>query len=121
MMRKHREEGRRWEPVSCPFCEETCRRPEALDAVLETLGGRCSCGALFVADDGGSRGGQALVDGLTLFCEGDLERAMALVEGRDYELREIVYDPRTYSVVSPMPGRGRNVQPKIFFLRALTL
>ncbi len=51
------------------------------------LGGRCECGAVFVVDEIGRAGGQALMDAMALACDGDLDRALKLDAKRDFEVR----------------------------------
>ncbi len=79
-------------------------------------GGRCSCGAAYVLDETGSRGGQALLDVLTLLCDGGLDRAMSLDSGVDYETKPLPYVRSAASEASGWrvtPSR----QPKIWFAR----
>lgn len=51
------------------------------------IGGKCQCGAVFVIDEAGRFGGQALMDAQALLCEGDLDRAMKLDSKQDLEVR----------------------------------
>ncbi len=106
--------------MSCPFCEVKIPRPELLPELVDVQGGRCQCGALYVADEAGKAGGQALLDGLTLLADGDIDRAMALTAGSDYELKDVGWRPRNHSKIPHKPGRGRSFgQAKIWFFRHL--
>ena len=80
-------------------------------------GGRCSCGALFLLDVNGKRGGETVVDGLTMLCDGDSDRAMRLEEKVDYRLRRRGYDPRSHSLIDRVRGMGGYGQPKLWFLK----
>jgi hypothetical protein len=93
-------------------------RPEALDGFVGVVGGRCECGAHFVADVTGRGGGQAFVDGLTLLCDGDVDAALRLGLGTDYEAADVGYRPRTHTVEPPRPGRGKSFGvPRLYFFR----
>jgi len=112
---------KREEPAKCPFCDKRVPRPTPIEELTGVSGGTCDCGALFVADETGRGGGQALVDGLTLLCEGDVTTAMGLCVGADYELKDIGYRPRTHSMEPPRPGRGRSFGvPRLYFFKRCT-
>ena len=60
-MPRHRQQR----PLRCPFCREEVERPELrfdLYTPEGSLAGACSCGALYVVDDTGRQGGQAVLD-----------------------------------------------------------
>jgi hypothetical protein len=108
----------RVKPICCPFCEVAVARPTPFAGQTSAAGGWCACGALFVADETGRAGGEAMLGGLTLLCAGDVEAAMRLRGGADYEMKEVGWLPRSHSEVAPRPGRGRNFgQAKIWFFR----
>jgi len=76
--------------VGCPFCWEWLPDPKVqLKAFSgsECKGGKCPCGAFFVIDETGKAGGTALLDVQAIACDGDLDRAMTLREGVDFELK----------------------------------
>jgi hypothetical protein len=50
-------------------------------------GGRCPCSAVYVIDETGRDGGQALLDAQALACDGDLDRALSLESGVDYDVK----------------------------------
>jgi hypothetical protein len=74
--------------VGCPFCLQWLPKATSLHEVhiMDSIGGRCACGAYFVVDVTGRSGGQALLDLQTLACGGDLEQALQLREHEDFEL-----------------------------------
>lgn len=80
------------------------------------LGGRCSCGAGFVIDETGHSGGQALLDAQAVACDGDLDAALALASGEDYEV-----ETRPYQGPINTVGRQRHghsyMQPKVWFVK----
>jgi len=114
----HRGLARKEKPAACPFCDQRVPRPAAfVDLRVDATGGRCSCGAVFVADVTGKEGGQALVDGLTALYGGDTDRAFSQQGGVDYEITSVGYRPRTHSIESRLPGRGGFGTPKLWFFR----
>jgi hypothetical protein len=72
-----------------------------------------------VIDDTGKTGGQARLDVLAIACDGDLDRAMRIEEGVDFELKvnPVVQtsDPNTSrNMGSPM------MQPQVWAIKKLT-
>jgi len=123
-MSTHSPEGmsRKEKPVTCPFCDQRVAKPRPLGAKGsrdETSGGHCACGALYIADVTGKLGGQALMDGLTILCDGDVDAALGLSAGTDYEMVKLGYRPRTHSVERHMPRGGAFGRPKLWFFRRL--
>lgn len=109
-------------PAACPFCEKRVPRPAdlGLGDAGAVEGGRCSCGAFYIADVTGKNGGQALVDGLTLLADGDQQRGLELNTDRDYEMQKLGYNPRTHSLEKRLPRKGGSFgQAKLFFFRRL--
>lgn len=108
--------------VGCPFCWEWVPPATTHLNVFNgegALGGQCAeCGAYFVLDETGKRGGQALLDVQALACGGDLDRALELREGPDFELqtREIEASANT---VSRLRGPAY-LRPKAWFLKLKT-
>ena len=80
------------------------------------LGGKCSCGAAFVVDETGHSGGQALLDAQALVCDGDLDRALSLSSGEDYEVETRPYQGPTNSLAGRGYGKGY-MQPKAWFIK----
>ena len=84
--------------VGCPFCFEWLPPPKHIDNVFSgegCSGGYCACGAVFVVDDTGRLGGQALLDAQALLCSGDLTKAIALVSNKDIEIKNRQYQEPT--------------------------
>lgn len=76
--------------VGCAFCWEYVPQPTEQRDVFSgggCSGGRCECSAVYVIDPTGRDGGQALLDAQALACDGDLDRALALRNGIDFELK----------------------------------
>jgi hypothetical protein len=92
--------------------------PKAFDVFSADgcLGGRCSCGAAFVIDVTGRSGGQALLDAQALACDGDLDRAMRMSSGVDYDVQTRPYQGPTNTVGGPRFGGG-HLQPKAWFVK----
>jgi hypothetical protein len=119
MSERRRGYQRKEKPAACPFCEERVPRPAKLEEA-DCEGGRCSCGALFIADLTGKLGGQALVDGLTLLAGGDQDRGMSLERDKDYRMMMVGYRPRTHSLEPRVPKRGGAFgMPKLWFFRLI--
>jgi len=89
--------------AGCPFCWEWLPTAEKLTTVFssDSRGGRCPCGAVFVVDETGRLGGQALLDALALACDGDLDRAVKLDSKRDYEVKTRPLGPERLADHSP--------------------
>lgn len=110
-------------PAACPFCKERIPRPALLNrpGISDGCeGGACGgCGAVFIGDVTGKLGGQALVDGLTILADGDVQAGMSLQAGVDYEMHKVGYRPRTHSLEKHMPRHATFGRPKLWFFRAL--
>ncbi len=105
--------------LGCPFCWEWVPPPGlGLPAFSPEgcEGGQCTCGAWFVVDRTGKSGGQALLDARALASEGDLERALALREGEDFEVKSRTIEPETRSNMSPVTGHSY-LGPRVWFIR----
>jgi hypothetical protein len=84
--------------VGCPFCLEWLPPPKQIDNVFSPegcSGGHCACGAVFVVDETGRLGGQALLDAQALLCAGDMTRALALDASKDIEVKNRQYQEPT--------------------------
>jgi hypothetical protein len=117
-MSEHRIQKRGQEAV-CLFCTAKLTRPRAIESTLAHIaltGGYCSCGSLFIFDASGKEGGQSLMDGLFLLCDGNMDAALALRPGLDYQLERVSYNPRLHTF-EPQ-GRGHAFgQPKLWFMK----
>ncbi len=104
--------ARRLPPIRCAFCQEVVPKPRQRDDVFSPegcKGGHCeSCDAVYVLDETGKNGGSALLDGLVLACDGDLDRAMKLQAKVDY---------RVAAAQAPaLRANPHNVESKIWFI-----
>jgi hypothetical protein len=109
----------RGEPPSCPFCGKTVARPRPLE--LDDYGtavpaGRCGCGTLYLLDATGREGGQLLMDGLSVLCDGDMDRAVTLAVGVDYLLEYTPYNQKLHIVEAKRRGRLFG-QSKLWFIK----
>lgn len=111
---------RKDDPAICPFCEAKIPRPKPVPDSDGFRGGHCECGALFLFDESGKTGGQSLLAGLTLISEGDIDLAMSLRPGVDYEVKDVGYRERTHSLEPKSRRRGGDFGiPKLWFFRRL--
>lgn len=98
---------------TCTFCHRKLRKPKHRDDVFSAegcKGGTCGCGASWVLDETGKQGGTTLLDALMLLV-GDMDEAMKLQAGVDYEAKTEIYKGRR--------AVQRDVQPKMWFARRL--
>ncbi|MFA5112068.1 MAG: hypothetical protein WC443_11720 [Desulfobaccales bacterium] len=77
----------RTKPARCPFCGAEILRPAEVqgDQWYDFNGGFCRCGAVFALDPTARNGGAAFLQALLMVAEGDMDRAMGLGEGVDYD------------------------------------
>ncbi len=73
--------------VRCPFCSAGVLRPVQLQEGqwYDFAGGFCDCGAVFAHDPTARNGGAVFLQALVMATEGDMDRAMGLAEGEDYD------------------------------------
>ena len=78
----------RTRPVLCPFCGAAVLRPVQLEGGTwyDFAGGFCDCGAVFALDPTARNGGAAFLQALVVVADGDMDRAMGLGEGEDYDV-----------------------------------
>jgi len=99
-------------PPRCPFCgsEFPRTRPGGIGALSEFDGGVCSCGAIFGCDPVGNRLGALVMDMLLFACDGDLDLALSLRQGIDYEEAWLYgYVERLHHLIPNTPGPRRGV------------
>jgi hypothetical protein len=74
-------------PALCPFCRAAIRPPvEVEDGEWQDFAaGSCPCGAIFVHDPTARNGGAVFLQALLMVADGDMDRAMGLAEGVDYD------------------------------------
>jgi hypothetical protein len=77
----------RTQPARCPFCHAEILRPGEVagDKWYDFAGGVCNCGAVFAHDPTARNGGGAFLQALLMAAGGDMDRAMSLSEGEDYD------------------------------------
>ncbi len=78
----------RTRPALCPFCGEQLLRPVHSEGGqwYDFAGGFCDCGAVFALDPTARNGGAAFLQALVVSADGDMDRAMGLSEGEDYDV-----------------------------------
>jgi hypothetical protein len=107
--------------IGCPFCWEWLPTPQIQLKSFsgsECMGGRCECGAFFVVDETGKSGGTALLDVQAVASDGDLERAMTLREGVDFELKTKGYHGESGSASGNARGHS-HMDPILWAIRLL--
>ena len=74
-------------PARCPFCKAEILRPVEVEGGqwYDFAGGFCDCGAVFALDPTARNGGAAFLQALVMITDGDMDRAMSLSEGEDYD------------------------------------
>lgn len=74
-------------PARCPFCSAEILRPVEVEGGqwYDFAGGSCNCGAVFAHDPTARNGGAVFLQALLMATDGDMDRAMSLAEGVDYD------------------------------------
>jgi len=74
-------------PARCPFCNAEIPRPAAVEGGEwhDFAGGSCSCGAVFAHDPTARNGGAVFLQALLMASDDDMDRAMGMAEGVDYD------------------------------------
>lgn len=96
----------------CPFCGTEL--PRCTDGGIgqwsQFQGGTCGCGAIFGSDPRGNNLGALFMDVMVFACNGDIDRALCLTEGEDYEEAWLYgYDERLHHLVPNARGPRRGV------------
>jgi hypothetical protein len=87
-------------PARCPFCRKGIPRPRQLPG-QEFDAGFCPCGAVFAHDPTARNGGAVFLQALVLAADGDMDLAMSLAPGEDYDDAWVEkYDGRTHEVTT---------------------
>lgn len=110
---------RRGEPVTCPYCETKLPRPAQMQSSTSSTsctGGRCDCGAVYLLDATGREGGQLIMEGLYFLAGGDMDLALTLRGGTDYDVRGLGYNYRMHVYEPRQRGRSYG-QPKLWFFK----
>lgn len=106
--------------ASCPYCGVIIVRPHDTEITAESgfFGGECSCGAIFVYDETGGHGGEAIVEVMTAGCGGDWDVAWSLEPDVDYKQITVSYDERAHRISEP----GDQYQPagQLYFFKRLS-
>jgi hypothetical protein len=74
-------------PPLCPFCRAEILPPVEVEGGqwYEFAGGCCRCGAVFALDPTARNGGAVFLQALLMAANGDMDRAMDMSEGVDYD------------------------------------
>jgi len=102
--------------ASCPFCGKVLERPRNVERTRTSgfRGGACECGAVFLLDENGNHGGEAIVEVMTAGC-GSWEKAWALTPDVDYRQTVASYDIRAHRISEP--GDAYEPAAKLYFFR----
>ncbi len=75
-------------PARCPFCSAEILRPVEVEGGqwYDFAGGSCNCGAVFAHDPTARNGGAVFLQALVMAADGDMDRAMDMSEGVDYDV-----------------------------------
>jgi hypothetical protein len=75
-------------PARCPFCRAEIGRPGEVEGGqwYDFAAGSCPCGAIFAHDPTARNGGAVFLQALLMAAGGDMDRAMGLGEGVDYDV-----------------------------------
>jgi hypothetical protein len=74
-------------PARCPFCQAEIPRPQEVEGGqwYDFDGGTCRCGAFFALDPTARNGGAVFLQTLLMASDGDMDRALGMAEGEDYD------------------------------------
>ena len=77
----------RTQPARCPFCGAEIMRPAEVEGGqwYDFAAGTCHCGAVFAHDPTARNGGAVFLQSLLMASGGDMDRAMDMSEGVDYD------------------------------------
>ena len=75
-------------PARCPFCHTEVLRPAEVEGGqwYDFAAGFCTCGAVFAHDPTARNGGAVFLQALLMASDGDMDRAMDMSEGVDYDV-----------------------------------
>ncbi|MEJ2672714.1 MAG: hypothetical protein P8168_11060 [Deltaproteobacteria bacterium] len=100
-------------PARCPFCGAEILRPVEVEGGqwYDFAGGFCDCGAVFALDPTARNGGAVFLQALLMASDGDMERALDLSEGVDYDCGYVHhYNPQLHRL-------GPNAFGTLYFVR----
>ncbi len=77
----------RTQPARCPFCRAEIPPPVEVPGGqwFDFKGGTCNCGAFFAHDPTARNGGAVFLQTLLMASDEDMDRAMDMSEGEDYD------------------------------------
>lgn len=103
----------RTQPVCCPFCGVEVLRPVELEGGqwYDFAGGFCKCGAVFAHDPTARNGGAVFLQALIMSTDGDMDQALGLAEGEDYNVGYVNH----YDIA--MHRRDPNAFGTLYFIR----
>jgi hypothetical protein len=75
-------------PALCPFCRAEIAPPAEVEGGewYDFTAGFCTCGGVFVHDPTARNGGAVFLQALLMASGGDMDRAMGMAEGVDYDV-----------------------------------
>jgi hypothetical protein len=75
-------------PALCPFCRAEIAPPGEVEGGqwYDFAAGSCTCGAVFAHDPTARNGGAVFLQALLMANDGDMDRAMDMSEGEDYDV-----------------------------------
>ena len=78
----------RSQPALCPFCRAEIAPPGEVEGGewYDFAAGFCTCGAVFAHDPTARNGGAVFLQALLMASDGDMDRAMGMAEGVDYDV-----------------------------------
>jgi hypothetical protein len=89
----------RSQPARCPFCHAEIPRPQEVEGGqwYDFDGGTCRCGAVFALDPTARNGGAVFLQTLLMVADGDMDRALDMAEGEDYDCGYVYkYNPERH-------------------------
>lgn len=101
----------------CPFCGGPLTPPDVVKMdFIETEGGRCECGAVYVCDRTGRMLGEAFSDALVIAFGGDYDTAFSAPE-EGYEEITMTYSARHRKFVPHLGSRPKKESMYVFVKR----
>ncbi len=97
----------------CPFCNAELQRPADMNIgdAEQGLGGKCSCGAIYLVDPTGKNVGLMMAQALNMMTDALKKGVAELIPDEDYQDAVLSYDWRTHRSTGVsqgyMDGYGR--------------
>jgi hypothetical protein len=104
-------------PALCPFCRAAIAPPTEVEGGqwYDFAAGFCTCGAVFAHDPTARNGGAVFLQALLMAAGGDMDRAMGMAEGVDYDVAYV----KKYNV--ELHRLDPNSFGTLYFVRLLAL